>query len=155
MSKRASVTQGSNPAEGGRKRTPLYEQRDKLTVKGKEPGYTYRWVNDVKEGSRLQAFTEAGYEFVDDAEIKVGDEMAGRENQLGSKVSRVVGSDSTRKEPVKAYLMRIKDDWYEEDQAAKQETINENEKGIVDRAGLSENEDMSGFYGKIKLERKF
>jgi hypothetical protein len=77
----------------------------------KEDGYVYRWFNNTP--GRLEQAGKAGYEFVDDA--TAGD--AGESNtDLGSRTSAVVD----RVEGTRAYLMRIRQDWYDEDQAQKQ-----------------------------------
>ena len=50
-------------------RSPV-NQRNILSVKGKDPGYVYRIVNDT--GDRIQMFEEAGYELVDASAVTVG-----------------------------------------------------------------------------------
>lgn len=96
------------------KRVPLGGHRQKLNVHEKQKGYEYRWVNDVP--GRIRAAEEAGYEFVNEA--TVGDTGDGN-TDLGSRVSASVGSTG-HSQDTKAYLMRIKQEWYDEDQAAKE-----------------------------------
>ena len=97
-------------------RTPLGGFRQRLSVSEdqKEDGYVYRWMNDTP--GRLEQAEQAGYEYVDNA--KAGD--TGESNtDLGSRTSAVVD----KREGTRAYLMRIRKEWYDEDQAAK-ESVN-------------------------------
>jgi hypothetical protein len=75
-----------------------------------------RWVND--RPGRLQQFTEAGYEFVNDPSIQVGQNAEAGHNDLGSRISAQVGVNEGGS-PLRAYLMEIKKEWYDEDQAVK------------------------------------
>ena len=102
-------------------RTPI-GQRSRLNVKGKEAGFHYRIVND-NEG-RVQDFIDAGYEIVSDSSVTVGDKRIANPTQEGSPVKVHVGAGQ------QAYLMRIKDAWYTEDQGSTQAQINELEDGM-------------------------
>jgi hypothetical protein len=119
-------------------RTPL-GARSRLAVKGREPGFHYRIVNDVE--GRIQDFIDAGYEVVSDDGVTVGDKRIANPTQEGSPVKVHVGGGN------QAYLMRIKDEWYSEDQSAKQAQINELEDGM--KAKAKEN----SFYGDIKISK--
>ena len=89
-------------------------QRGPQSINGdKDPNYVYRYVNDT--GSRVSNFQSAGYEFVDDKEMVVGDSRVFDPSDVGS-AKRVTSNDGTI-----SYLMRIKKEFYEEDQAAKAE----------------------------------
>lgn len=116
------------------KRTPI-NKRDILSVKGKEPGYHYRIVNDI--GDRTQSFVDAGYEFVDASSVTIGDKRVNRASPEGSKAQVSVGAGQ------KAYLMRIKQEWYDEDQAAKQQEVQKLEQSMRQQA-LSQNELKNG-----------
>jgi hypothetical protein len=87
--------------------------RNVLTVNGKDPAYEYRVVNDV--GDRISQFQEMGYEIVTDPKISVGDRRIANPTAEGSPVKVSVGGGT------QGYVMRIKKEWYDEDQAAKQE----------------------------------
>lgn len=113
--------------------------RNVLTVTGKDPAYEYRVVND--DGDRISQFEEMGYEIVKDQNIRVGDRRINNPTKEGSPIQASVGGG------MKAYVMRIKRDWYEEDQAAKAAKIDETEKGMVREA--REKSD----YGKITLSK--
>lgn len=94
------------------KRAPL-GVRNRLTVKDKDPNYVYRIVNteDAHGTDRVSDFLEHGYEVVENT--KVGDKRVDISSGLSSKGDFSVGQGR------KAVVMRIKREWYEEDQAAK------------------------------------
>lgn len=111
-------------------------QRGPQAINGeKDPKFHYRYVNDT--GARVQNFKEAGYEMVSDTELTVGDSRVLDTSDLGSN-KRVVSNDGTV-----SYLMRIKKEWHAEDQAAKQNHVNETEKAMKQEAS-------SGMFGSIK-----
>ena len=68
-------------------------------------------MNDV--GSRVYNFQQAGYEFVTDDNLVVGDSRVSDASNLGS-AHRVVGDGGTV-----SVLMKIKKEWFEEDQTKK------------------------------------
>lgn len=119
-------------------RTPI-GTRNILTVKGKDPNYEYRIVNDVED--RITQFQEAGYEVVQSESVDVGDKRAASGTSIGSAKTLSVGQGT------KAYVMRIKKEWYEEDQRAKQGQIAATESAIKDPT-LN-----GGDYGSTKLSR--
>jgi hypothetical protein len=116
-------------------RTPL-QNRSVLGVKGKEPGFSYRIVNDV--GDRIESFKARGYEVVEDQTVQVGDRRVAIPTREGSPVQVSVGGGT------KGYLMRIKDEWYKEDQATKERELQELEKSM---------KPASSDYGSIKIDR--
>ena len=118
------------------KRTPV-GQRNVLTVAGKEPDFSYRIVNDT--GDRIAQFLEAGYEFVDAATHRVGDKRVNSASPEGSKAQVSVGKGD------KAFVMRIKNEWYEEDQKAKQKEIDRLEQSIKQTAS------GTGDYGSVSI----
>jgi hypothetical protein len=120
------------------KRTPVTE-RSILTVKGKEPGYTYRIVNDT--GDRVAQFQETGYELVAAKDVKVGDRRIEGNATEGSVAQISVGQG------VKAVVMRQKDEYYQEDFAAKQARVDELEATTKRNA-------TSGTYGKLEITRQ-
>ena len=116
-------------------RTPL-QNRSVLGVRGKEPGYNYRVVNDV--GDRIESFQARGYEIVEDQTVQIGDRRVAVPSKEGSPVQVSVGGGT------KGYLMRIKDEWYKEDQATKEAELKELEKSM---------KPASSDYGSITLKR--
>jgi len=117
-------------------RTPL-ANRSVLGVRGKEPGYVYRVVNDV--GDRINSFQEAGYEMVTDKDVSIGDRRVGRASQDGTPVSLPVGGGVT------GYLMRQKQEFYDEDQAFKEASHKELERSMEKEA------EKFADYGKVKF----
>lgn len=114
-------------------------QRNLLTVKGKDPEYNYRVVNDVD--SRVAQFQEAGYEIVSrTGPVEVGDKRASAGTPVGSAHHFSVGGGQ------KAVLMRIKKEWYAEDQQRKADFVNAQEASIKQKA-------LDGNYGKLEIKR--
>lgn len=91
-------------------RTPV-GRRNILTVKGKDANYEYRIVND--EYDRVDTFKDAGWEVVSNSDVSVGDKRVGQTTATGSAAMLSVGQG------MKGVVMRIKKEWYDEDQAAK------------------------------------
>jgi len=127
----------SNRPANRPKRQPL-ASRDILTAP-KRPGFVRRFVNDIDE--RVQTFEEAGYEIVREP-TKVGDKRAGTETQLGSPVRKAVGGG------VGAVLMEIPEEYYEEDQEAKEAKRRDMEESMKQQAR------QEGHYGEIKIEKR-
>lgn len=117
------------------RRTPL-QNRSVLGVRGKEPGFSYRIVNDI--GDRIESFKARGYEIVEDQTVQIGDRRVATPTKEGTPVQVSVGGGT------KGYLMRIKDEWYKEDQVAKEAELQELEKSM---------KPASSDYGSIKLDR--
>ena len=117
-------------------RTPL-ANRSVLGIKGKEPGYVYRIVNDT--GDRVASFQEQGYEIVTDSSITIGDRRVGKASADGSPVQVAVGNG------IDGYLMRIKEEYYKEDQAYKEQKLSELEQSMRKEA-----KDISD-YGNLKI----
>lgn len=108
----------STPEASARpRRTPL-SARNRLSIKNKEDGYVYRIVNDVDD--RVSRLTEQGYELCDKAAVgAIGDKRVDNTASIGSVAHFSVGQG------MKAVVMRIKDEWYKEDQATKQQEVDE------------------------------
>lgn len=115
------------------KRTPLHV-RNRLSVRDQDPNYIYRIVNttDSSQSDRIHRFKEAGYELVETPGM-VGDKRVDVSTGLGSTPEFSVGQGT------KAVVMRIRKEWYAEDQATKQlevdageETMQKNAKNKAD-----------------------
>jgi hypothetical protein len=120
------------------RRTPI-GTRNVLTVTGKEPGYEYRFVNDV--GDRVQEFLDNGWELVPKKDVRIGDKRLGQPDAAeGSKAAASVGRGQT------AYVLRIREDWYKQDQAEKQEAVDATEAAMKSDA-------LNGTYGKLEISR--
>ena len=135
-----------------RNRQKLDGGRFKLTTP-QIPGFALRWVNDVKD-RLLQFTTHDDWEHVMKHEIspdgtpEVGDPNVTPGLQVGEKVARVVGFGDGK--PVYAYLMKKRQDYYDDDQAEKEEEIAEVEKQLQQ----SRNAPIDNQYGDgVKIQR--
>lgn len=131
------------------RRVPVGGMRDILTVFGKDPDKHYRFVKDKTEGgSRIQRFIRGGYDFVrtgKDSQIIVGEEAVYKsKNGQGSIVRYPSGEDFL-------FLMEIPMEYYNEDQDAKMESIDELEASITGSRESDDNE--LGQYGNVKISR--
>ena len=118
-------------------RKPLTQRGPQAIAGDKDANFVYRFVNDT--GSRIANFQAAGYEIVKDDELTVGDSRVFDPSDLGS------GKKVTSNDGTVSYLMRIKKEYYEEDQAAKQNYINETERAMKQQAT------QSADYGTFKV----
>jgi hypothetical protein len=119
------------------RRTPV-GVRNVLTVGGKDPAYEYRIVNDT--GDRVEQFKSAGYEVVSAKDVTVGDRRINQASAEGSAATVSVGGGT------KGVVMRIKKEWFEEDQLRKQENVDLTESATKADA-------LKGTYGKLDIER--
>lgn len=117
-------------------RKPLHQQGPQSIAGAKDPDYVYRFVNDT--GSRIANFQNAGYEFVQDESMLVGDSHVSDASDIGSS-KRVTSNDGTV-----SYLMRIKKEYYVEDQKAKLDRVAETERAMKP-------DTSQGMYGKISI----
>lgn len=134
-----------------KERVPLGVIRKKLSVTAIE-GYVLRWLTD-RDG-RIQDAEAAGYEFVAYEETgQIGQHNTTPDSQeQGSKVSKRVGTDD-HGAPLIAYLMKIKKEWYDEDQAEKQRKIDETERGVKAMKDVSESVRRKT-YGNINIDHR-
>lgn len=130
--------QKKSASKTGAMRVPVGGSRNVTTVNDTPEGYVDRWVND-SEG-RVERFKRAGYENVSSA--SVGDSGVDASHAEGGVVSREMGQGVT------AYLMRQRVDYFEEDQAAKQQTVDDSEDSI--RRDV-DNKLQDGHYGKVTI----
>jgi hypothetical protein len=103
--------------KGRKARVPLGVVRMKLNASKRE-GYHRHWINDSP--GRLDSALDGGYVFVeetDNVRVGQGQDLTQREG-LDSRVSRVVGT-ARDGSALRAYLMEIPQDMYDEDQKAK------------------------------------
>lgn len=103
---------------------PSMGSRLKLEVKNQDPNYVYRWFND--DGDRINEAIESGREYVFKEDVVLDTSM--EKPSLGSCVSKAVGRHPDGS-PKMAYLLRIRKEWYDEDQIEKQKSAD-----LVDEA---------------------
>jgi len=114
LAEAGSAKQVSQEKPQRRKRVPLGVPVSKLAT-SQRSGYHRHWIND--NGARVQQAEQAGYEFVV-SEVLSGTAQKG----LGTKVSQIVGTKEDGS-PLTAFLMEIKQEWYDEDQSAMQAEV--------------------------------
>ena len=127
-------------------RVALGDYRKELTVPEElnDPGFMLRWIND--EGGRIDASIKGGYEYVlNKNDIHIGEGIETGNSDLGSRISKVVDKTPRMGEPRRAYLMRIKREWYEEDQNKKLAHVEGIDAQI--KNGDLGKEKQEGFYG--------
>lgn len=125
-------------APSGRVRRNPLARRNVLTVVGKEEGYEYRIVNDKDD--RVSEFLEQGYVVETTSKVQVGDKRVNKAASEGSPMQMSVGGGQ------KALVMKIRKDWYDEDQKAKQDYVAETERTTKQKA-------LEGTYGKFEASR--
>lgn len=123
-----------------RVRTPIGAKRDITTVLDTPEGYVDRWVND--EPGRVEKFKGAGYELVDKASVGTSN-VDGTHAEDGV-VSKDMGKGTT------AYLMRQREDHFNEDQAEKQQYVDSTEESMRKRK-INPHESTDGTYGEVKI----
>lgn len=142
--KRVEGEQARKP-EGRAERVPLGTQRLKLQAPTRL-GFCRRWINDTP--GRLQQARAGGYEHVkDEAET----EHTGRAMHVSAIVGVTEGGH-----PLKAYLMEIPERLYEQDQAAKQVSLDKTDEAIK-RGDLHGDVGADGRYSPqpgITIERR-
>lgn len=107
-------------SSGERKRVPMSVPVQRLAAPD-IPGFHLHWFNGTPE--RIQRAVDAGYEFVEDRDIKINNVNLGDDSTLsgntdmGSRVSIVSGQELGRDgQPARMILMKIRQEWYDEDQ---------------------------------------
>jgi len=141
-----SNNRATNRATNKPQRVPVSGQRDILTVYGKDSNKQYRFVKDNDEGGmRIQQYIRGGWNFTDPSGgIIVGEENVHKSKKgEGSIVRRPAGEGQW------LYLMEIKKEWYDEDQAAKAEVVNQSESAIT---GTRSPDSDDGQYGSVKIK---
>ena len=119
-------------------RTPVTDSiRSRLRVDGKDPEFEYYIVNDTD--GRIDLLKEAGWETVTDNGVKIGDRRVSNPTDTGSAKTVSVGGGVT------GVLMKIPKEWWEEDQARKQQNATATVKQTIADAKAG------GDYGDIKI----
>jgi hypothetical protein len=103
-----------------RKRIPMSVPVQRLSVP-EIPGYHLHWFSGAAD--RVDRALQGGYEFVDEVETSVNDAGLGGTStrtgntDMGTRVTVAAGNELGRDgQPVRLVLMKIKQEWYEEDQ---------------------------------------
>lgn len=133
-----------------RERVPFSTNRRRLALSNEIEGFVTRWFND--QDDRLRRAEDAGYQYVHRKEIgQVGDKDVSNGNtDVNSRVSRVVGR-TPQGQPIRAYLLKIRKDWFDKDQDAK-EQVNKRVDDAI-RAGKSGGADVQNQYGTVQVNQ--
>ena len=116
----------------------------KLTVNHDIPGYKLHIFND--EPGRIQSALDGGWEFVKPDEVGgVKDSVTSGNTDLGDKVRYLVGS-SEKGDGLYAYLLKIKQEWYDEDQAEIQKRNDRVDDAIRGGVNTKSGTTAEGFY---------
>lgn len=117
----ASRTKVKHP-ERKRHQQSTGDYKSILDVLGKDPNFIYRWVVDVNaNGAKIQKRMNDDWEFVKAEQVvNVGEEDAAKFDYADGSVVRILGNDRFGEH---MYLMRIKKEYYDEDQELKQKEV--------------------------------
>lgn len=105
-----------------RTRTPFGHGKLRLGVT-KLPGYHMHWIADYP--GRLEEAEDNGYEYVTKAEVK----LSRSSDSASERISRITGAHETGR-PLTLWLMKIKDEWYRENQEFYLERVRKVERQI-------------------------
>jgi hypothetical protein len=132
------------PGSAERKRNVFNGTEGKLTIQHTIPGFHLHIFNDAP--GRIQQALDGGYVFVTPDEIgSVKDNVVSRNTDIGDKVRFLVGR-SDDNQPLYAYLMKIKQEWYEEDQNIMQDKNNLVDDAIRSGANAKDGKAFEGSY---------
>jgi hypothetical protein len=119
------------------KRRPFGVPVSRLGVNKEIEGYHLRWVNDTP--GRLAMAQQSGYEFV--APEEVGRIPFDRDDQRVKELADTTSKDGL---PTYAYLMKIPQEWFEQDKDIREEQQDQFDDAI--RAGTIESRAGDGRY---------
>lgn len=112
--------------------------RNRLTLKNTDPNFVYRVAND--QGDRVEQLKELGYEVVDAGDVRVGDRRVDLGKSVGSAATLALGRGDS------GVVMRIRKEWYDEDQKNKQVEVSRSEQTMKEDARKNN-------YGKLDISR--
>lgn len=109
----------------------------KMDVLTKIPGYQLRWFNDTP-GRIDTAISRSWWEFVSQDEIAMSDtnRVVERNSDVGTKVRAIVGT-TDQNEPLYAYLLKIKQEWFDEDQQEASTKLRDDERQMIRNGGMN------------------
>lgn len=148
----AGTVTRSRPTDGRARRSVFNGTSQKLAVYGDIPGFHMHIFNDIP--GRIDEALSAGYTFVSPDEIggtTVG--VVDRNSALDDKVRFLVGNDGNGN-GLYGYLMKIRQEWFDEDQASLQNRNDGVDSAIRAGQNVKAGTSTEGFYtpqGGIKL----
>ena len=118
MEERKTAESAPTPALNGttrKKRNVFNGTEAKISVQQQIDGYHLHVFTDT--GGRIQQALDNGYEFVTPSEVGgVSENVVSRNGDLGERIRYLVNPRAEGTEQY-GYLMKIRQEWYEEDQA--------------------------------------
>ena len=129
-------TQADRPKRESR--VPFGVARTKLEVPMTLEGYHLHWVND--SAGRIQEAQRGGYSFVEPKEVQAPED--------GSQVKRLVGKNEDGS-AMYAYLMKIENEFYNEDQQMIQSEVDRFDSAI--KRGTLDEKAGDNRYSKINI----
>ena len=138
------VREATDRSSTERKRNSFNGTEGKLTIQHKIDGFHLHIFNDSP--GRIQTALDGGYVFVTPEEIGgVKENVVSRNTDLGDKVRFLVGRVDSG-EALYAYLMKIKQEWYEEDQMTMQDKNNLVDEAIRNGSNPKDGNTFEGSY---------
>ena len=127
-----------------RTRSAFNGTEGKLKVEKQIEGYHMYIFNDYP--GRIAQALDTGYEFVSPEEIgSVTTNVVSRNTDIGDKVRFLVGNDE-HGGPLYAYLMKIRQEWWDEDQAMLQNRNDKMDASIRRGEVTGDGQSTDGFY---------
>jgi len=136
----ANTSVDSNVVAEARPKRIAVGLRPKLALIGKDPNYEYRYVNDTP--GRISMFKQGGWELVTNHEVDTGNFRAEDASELGSLAYSIVDSGTG----LKAYVMKIRKEWYDEFMQEAEQEVHRTEETLRPN-------DNDGGYGSVKIDR--
>lgn len=149
---RVEAKRAIRSAEQRPKRGSFNGTEGKLRIGNQIEGYHLHIFNDTP--GRIEQALSVGYEFVNPNEVGgTAVNVVSRNTDIGDKVRFLVGTDANN-EPLYAYLMKIQQEFYEEDQNALQERVDAVDAAIRGGKNTKAGDSAEGFYNAgIRLSR--
>ena len=120
-------------------RIPIDGPRNLLEIPDQDPAYHYTWQPE----GELSRFLRAGYEWVIDPGVPVGDPTVNKSNRFGAPGNILVFSYKT----TPLYALRIRQEWYDEDM-----DMAENKR--LEQEAAMQPDAAQGEYGKVTIDYK-
>ena len=138
MTQEAGSTSGAVRTEGQRNKRPRRNMfngtQQRLAVYGSIPGYHLHIFND--EAGRIEQALATGYEFVEphEVDLETSRRVTETNGAVDNKIRHVVGKTEGNNAQY-AYLMKIKQEYFDEDQKAAQDEISAKENYMLRNGG--------------------